>query len=115
LIIANDLARAAVGAGGPVVRLDDCFEPVEDAQGLRTVVDQLPGARELRIDLALALPRTAARPLKSFLAQRVIGQMPAKSPGIDRRVGKSFGQCLERTCWRYGRDTLSGKTNLFLT
>jgi hypothetical protein len=67
LIFADDLARAAVQAGGPVVRRNDRVELAEHAQCLGAVVDQLPGTGDAGVDFAVAVLRTAAWAIQQML------------------------------------------------
>ncbi len=60
LVFADDLAGAAVDAGGPVVDGGEGFEAVEGAEGFGAVVDELPAALHVEVDFALALARSAA-------------------------------------------------------
>ena len=67
LVLSNDFAWSPVDAGRPVVGGHDRFQPVEDPQRLGPVVDQLPAAFQLRVDLAFSFPRSAARAVEQAL------------------------------------------------
>ncbi len=47
--------------------LGDGFEALQHAEGASTIVDQLPGALEFRIDLALAVAGASAGTIEQAL------------------------------------------------
>ena len=64
MVLTHDRTQSSVQGRTPVLWRGDPAEPVELADALESVVDELPGTRQVRLDLAPVLSRATARAIE---------------------------------------------------